>query len=102
MRILAIDPVDESAHRALMSIYARKHRYGLAVRQYQICREVLDRELNVEPELETRQLHSGNYQAQAEGLGREAEKCQRSVRNRSLPPPPTCPVISALNKFWRD
>jgi DNA-binding SARP family transcriptional activator len=58
MRILTIDPVDESAHRALMSIYARKHRYGLAVRQYQICREVLDRELNIEPEIETRQLHS--------------------------------------------
>lgn len=58
MRILTIDPADESAHRALMSIYARKHRYGLAVKQYQICREVLDRELDVEPEIETRQIHS--------------------------------------------
>lgn len=58
IRTLTIDPVDESAHRALMSIYARKHRYALAVRQYQICREALERELNVEPDVETRQLYS--------------------------------------------
>jgi DNA-binding SARP family transcriptional activator len=58
MRILMIDPVDESAHRALMVIHARKHHYALSLRQYQLCREALNRELGVEPELETRQLHS--------------------------------------------
>jgi DNA-binding SARP family transcriptional activator len=58
LRILMIDPVDESAHRALMLIHARKHRYALALRQYQLCREALNRELGIEPEVETRQLHS--------------------------------------------
>ncbi len=76
MRILTIDPVDEFAHRALMSVYARQHRYALALRQYQLCREVLKRELGVEPEMETRQLHSDIIKRRPRPAGQQGRRCQ--------------------------
>jgi DNA-binding SARP family transcriptional activator len=57
LRLLAIDPVQEPVHRTLMRLYARQGRWGPALRQYQLCVGVLQRELGVEPEAETRQLY---------------------------------------------
>jgi pimeloyl-ACP methyl ester carboxylesterase len=56
-QLLSLDPVQEPAHRALMRLYAQAGRRGAALRQYQQCVEVLQRELGVEPEAETRQLY---------------------------------------------
>lgn len=74
--LLGARPVDETAHRALMSVYARKHRYALALRQYQLCREVLNRELGVEPEMETRQLHSDIIKRRPKSAGQQLRPCQ--------------------------
>ena len=49
-RLLRLDPLQEAVHRALMRLYARQGRRGAALRQYQICVAVLQRELAVEPE----------------------------------------------------
>lgn len=57
-RILAIDPAEEMAHRALMRIHARERRFGQALRQFEWCRKVLQAELGVEPDVETRRLHA--------------------------------------------
>jgi DNA-binding SARP family transcriptional activator len=57
-RMLAIDAAEEAAHRALMQVHARERRYGLALRQYEWCRKVLQLELGVEPDDETRRLHA--------------------------------------------
>ncbi len=57
MRLLAIDPLAEPAHRALMRLYDRTGRRVDALRQYERCVETLRRELGVSPELETRRLH---------------------------------------------
>ena len=53
LRLLALDPLRESAHRALMELYARQGRRTAALRQYQRCAEALRRELGVEPEAAT-------------------------------------------------
>ncbi|OYD84831.1 BTAD domain-containing putative transcriptional regulator [Azospirillum brasilense] len=50
LRILALDPLQEPAHRALMQLYARQGRYAAALKQYQACRSLLERELGVLPE----------------------------------------------------
>jgi predicted ATPase/DNA-binding SARP family transcriptional activator len=55
--IVAADPLREDAHRALMRIYARAGQRALALHQYQIARAHLARELGVEPEAATQQLH---------------------------------------------
>jgi DNA-binding SARP family transcriptional activator/pimeloyl-ACP methyl ester carboxylesterase len=53
LRLLALDPLRESAHRTLMELYARQGRRPAALRQYQRCAEALRRELGVEPEAAT-------------------------------------------------
>jgi DNA-binding SARP family transcriptional activator len=57
LRLLALDPLRESAHRWLMQLLAQQGRYGAALKQYQTCRAVLARELGVAPEASTRALH---------------------------------------------
>jgi DNA-binding SARP family transcriptional activator len=56
-RLLALDPLDEPTHRALMRLHARQGRHAAALRQYQLCMGVLERELGVEPDAETRALY---------------------------------------------
>jgi DNA-binding SARP family transcriptional activator/tetratricopeptide (TPR) repeat protein len=57
LRILALDPLQEAVHRALMSLYAETGRRGAALRQYQVCVTTLQRELRAEPEAETKTLY---------------------------------------------
>jgi predicted ATPase/DNA-binding SARP family transcriptional activator len=55
-RLLALDALDESAHRALMRLYARDGRRSMAIRQYESCARTLKRELDEAPEKDTRDL----------------------------------------------
>ena len=56
-RLLALDPLREAAHRALMRLYREQRRTAQALRQYQVCRGALHSELGVEPEAETQRLY---------------------------------------------
>ena len=55
-RLLQSAPASEEAHRALMRIHLRQGRTNAALRQFVQCKEALRRELQAEPDLETRQL----------------------------------------------
>lgn len=57
LKILALDPLQEGVHRALMHFYAAQGRHGAALRQYQVCLGVLRRELGIEPGTATKQLY---------------------------------------------
>jgi len=57
LRLLSLDPLQEVTHRALMRLYARQGRRAAALRQYQLCVDVLHRELGVEPEEATKQAY---------------------------------------------
>jgi DNA-binding SARP family transcriptional activator len=56
-RLLALDPLQEEVHRALMRLHARQGRRAAALRQYQSCVAVLQKELGVEPDASTRRLY---------------------------------------------
>jgi DNA-binding SARP family transcriptional activator len=56
-RLLAMDPLQEAVHRVLMRLHARAGHREAALRQYEVCVGVLRRELQLAPELETRQLY---------------------------------------------
>jgi DNA-binding SARP family transcriptional activator len=56
-RILALDPLQESTHRELMRLYCQIGDRATAIRQYELCREWLAGELDIEPMPETRQLY---------------------------------------------
>jgi DNA-binding SARP family transcriptional activator len=57
LRLLSLDPLQEVTHRALMRLYARQGRRAAALRQYQLCVDVLQRELGLEPEEATKQVY---------------------------------------------
>jgi len=55
-KMLAVDPCNEEPHRRLMRCYSRLGQPHLALRQYHVCRDTLDRELNLAPGQETTEL----------------------------------------------
>jgi len=57
MQLVEFEPFHEPAHRALMRLYHRQGHRAAALRQYQLCVQVLRRELGVEPEGETIALY---------------------------------------------
>ena len=57
-RRVDLDPLHEPAQRRLMVLYARNGQRAEAHRQYQACERLLEEELGVEPEPETKQLYA--------------------------------------------
>ena len=55
-QILDLDPLREEIHRAMMKFYLQNGQRALAVRQYERCCELLERELDVPPMAETQLL----------------------------------------------
>jgi len=56
-RLLSLDPLREATHRLLMQIYADTGQRSKALRQYEQCREVLRRDLQAKPDVETDRLY---------------------------------------------
>lgn len=56
-KILAYDVLREEIHRKLMYLYIQSGKRALAVRQYELCRQLLARELGVDPLPETQALY---------------------------------------------
>lgn len=56
-KLLTIDPMREDVHRAAMRLHQKRGRWNEALRQYQECETVLDAELGIAPQDETRALY---------------------------------------------
>ncbi|MGC2774514.1 MAG: BTAD domain-containing putative transcriptional regulator [Bradyrhizobium sp.] len=56
LRVLAADPLQEDVHRILMRCYAQQGRRADALRQYDLCRNVLRKQVGATPESETESL----------------------------------------------
>jgi DNA-binding SARP family transcriptional activator len=56
-RSLRIDPLQESMHRTLMRLYQQSGDLLNALQQYDSCAKILRRELDVEPDAQTRAVH---------------------------------------------
>ena len=62
-RWLRLSPLNESAHRRMMELYAWSGRKDAALEQFSVCRELMNGELGMEPDEETlglRDAISGN------------------------------------------
>lgn len=57
-QLVAAEPAHEAARRALMRLYAERGQPDQALRQYEHLRVALARELECEPDSDTRQLHA--------------------------------------------
>ncbi|MGH7390927.1 MAG: ATP-binding protein [Candidatus Rokuibacteriota bacterium] len=113
-RLLALDPLDEPIHRTLIRLHAEGGRRGAALRQYEACVAILRRELDVEPEAETRELHRilllqspAQEPAAPRGAPRGGAPFRRVAWRRRLPPSETALVgrlreLTALRRWWED
>lgn len=119
VQLLALDPLQEAAHRALMRLYIRQRRRGAALRQYQVCVRVLQRELGVEPEEETKQLYQEILQqgpsrplaTEVASVGQVSRPRRRHIRSRLDAVTPETPLVGrkleidqlrrALDEAWR-
>lgn len=90
LRLLEIEPLLESGHRTLMQLYAQQGRRAAALRQYQVCLNVLQRELNAEPEQATRQLYNALLRQQQADA--DAPPAPAPGVAGEPPPPPAAPV----------
>jgi hypothetical protein len=93
VRLLGLDPLQEAVHRTLMRLYAREGRQGAALKQYQVCVGVLQRELGTEPEAETRQLYQGLLRRPAGMVKAPDAHADHSARSalKTGPAPPISP-----------
>ena len=88
LRLVALDPLQESVHRTLMRLYAELGRKSAALRQYQICVRVLQRELGMEPEAETKRLYQELVRRQPQGFAKAPDRAQLHNRHGSEQPFP--------------
>src|SRR3954453_8536258 len=90
-RATIADPLQERFHRALMQLHYQAGDRAAALAQYRICRDVLDRELGVEPDVETNAL----YQSIAEG------SLERGARQPAppAPQPRSAPVAGGATRL---
>jgi TolB-like protein/Tfp pilus assembly protein PilF len=107
LRILAVDPVHEPAHRALMELYAAQGRHAAALRQYEQLRDTLSRELGTRPEPESDALarrirEARRNPARSSGDLAHAAASMESVSDssrieiRPQPDPPTVPEAPSI------
>lgn len=84
-RLLTLDPLDESAHRLLMDLYARSGQRSDAMRHYPALVKLLRDELGAEPQPETLQLLERIRQSDGQ-LPRYADKLQTVLSEPGTPP----------------
>ena len=87
-KMLTLDPLEESAHRQVMQLYAELGQRTMAIRQYDHCVQTLKKELGVEPEQATIDLFEQIK------VGRVVQKASSSERLQNSAPaekPPSLP-----------
>lgn len=91
-RWLALDPLHEAAHRALMRLYAGIGQHSAAMRQYQECLRTLQEEFDAPPAAETEALYEQIRQRKAGNDGKMIASPPRPVNPsppHNLPAQPT-------------
>jgi DNA-binding SARP family transcriptional activator/tetratricopeptide (TPR) repeat protein len=87
LQLLGLDPLQEPVHRTLMRLYVETGRRGAGLRQYQQCVAVLQRDLGIEPETETKLLYQEILRRRDEGSVAEtapvAQRLPRAAESRS-------------------
>ena len=105
-RWLALDRLNEAAHRHLIQLYAWSGRRSAALRQYQECTRVLESQLGVSPQEATTALYRAIVEGRApppptaQGIRRLEGK--RADRFSPAPEPPGLPVPGAPPSIVED
>jgi TolB-like protein len=95
-KVLSLDPLRETAHRALMRLYADMGDRALALKQYQSCFDVLEAELGVKPEAQTQRLYE-ELRHEHGAMHLRARVPAAAERAAPLPDKPSIAVLPFLN-----
>jgi DNA-binding SARP family transcriptional activator len=98
LKLLTLDPLQEPVHRTLMRLYAELGRRGAALRQYQHCVGVLQRELGLEPEAETKALYEEILRQRVGPVGTVSRPVEHA---RPDPVPVETPIIGREAELTR-
>jgi predicted hydrocarbon binding protein len=82
-RLITLDPLNESAHRRLMNVYWQAGQHSAALKQYQVCEEILRKELNLDPQPETYALYKQIRKGEAKPA--QIEKAKETVAPKDSP-----------------
>jgi TolB-like protein/Flp pilus assembly protein TadD len=91
-RLAQLDPVREETHRLLMRLYAAAGQRAQALRQYQLCRDALQQELQAKPDTETERLYREIQDESLSGRAMEANV----TKPKLAAPPESKPSIAVL------
>ena len=80
--LLSIEPARESSHRLLMELLTARGHHDLALKQYQQCRTILQREYGVTPDPETERVHKQIIQARQPMAANAPEGLKLADRTR--------------------
>jgi DNA-binding SARP family transcriptional activator len=97
-RLVALEPLNEAAHRTLMELHARRNAYAEALRQYRICRDALRRELDVAPEPATEALYRELMRRRRAGgpVASDEPESEQAELPATTPPTPAVETRPAL------
>ena len=76
-RLVMLDPLNESAHRQLIEVYLQAGQHSAALKQYQTCEQILRKELNLDPQPETRALYKRIRKREAKQV--QVEKSSETI-----------------------
>lgn len=83
-RILDLDPLREEIHREMIRLYWENGQRAMAVRQYEICRATLDKELGISPMEDTQRLYtqilSGLNQSNSATVSNKQTSVERALQ----------------------
>lgn len=105
-KLVELDPFREEGHRSLMRGYAESNQRVLALKQFEHCRELLQRELQTEPSSDTKDLFirikAGKALAvrvEGQGLVQSSELDQIATPDQplELPDKPSIAVLPFIN-----
>ncbi len=92
-RLLRDEPLHEPGHRRLMRLLATSGQRALALAQYEQCARLLDEELGVEPEAETKRLYEQIRDGELAAREEQTETQQETRPHLHNLPAPLTPLI---------
>jgi predicted ATPase/Tfp pilus assembly protein PilF len=98
-RAVTVDPLRETAHRALMETLAAGGNYGAALLTYRELRLLLHREIHVEPDPATTALFHALRQHAREAGNASSRKCERSESRTGKLSAETSFAFSAVSRL---
>jgi DNA-binding SARP family transcriptional activator len=84
-RLVTLDPLNEAGHRQLMEVYWQAGQHSAALKQYQTCEQILRKELNLDPQPETRAFYKKILKGEVKPIRIQKQQVNTTYPKNNLP-----------------